>query len=381
MSKQRIYFDHAASTPMPGEVLEVMQAAMAELYGNPSSLHEAGRRARVAIEQARRSVARCLKVTPAEVFFTSGGTEANNAILWECYLHLGVKHFISSPLEHPSVRITLEAIAGQPGAGLHLVDVDALGRVSLDHLDELARRYPGALVSLMHANNEIGNLLPVKAVAEICRDRGCLFHSDTVQTIGKFDMDLPRLGMDFAVGSAHKFHGPKGAGFMIVRQGRPSGPWMTGGSQERNMRAGTENVYGIVGLARALDWMQDSMQENRLWVGRLRNQLLLLLREELPRVGFNGDVDGSCLYGIVNLSLPASLDAVVVLVRLDMEGISVSSGSACSSGSLEPSPVIAALGGDPSRPSLRVSLGKNNTPDEVRRFVEVLRAMVEDSPA
>lgn len=376
MKPPLIYFDNAASTPMPGEVVEVMQACMMEVYGNPSSLHEAGRRARVALEQSRRSVAKCLQVEPSQVFFTSGGTEANNAILWACCKDLDRKHFITSPLEHPSVLNTLESLARHMDARVHFVDVEPDGHIDLAHLSELAEQYPRAVVSLMHANNEIGNLLPVKAVSGICRERELLFHSDTVQTIGKFNFRFREIGLDFAVGSAHKFHGPKGVGFMVVREGLSLKPFVSGGGQERNMRAGTENVYGVVGLARALQWMQDSMEANTFWIKNLRDLLIKSVREELPEVAFNGDALGSCLYTIVNLSLPPRIDAATLLVRLDMEGICVSSGSACSSGSLAGSHVLTALGGDPQRPSLRISLGKNNTSEEVLRFVAVLKEIL-----
>jgi cysteine desulfurase len=373
MKRPLVYFDNAASTPIPGEVVEVMQACMMEVYGNPSSLHEAGRRAKVAVEQSRRSVARCLNVKPSQVFFTSGGTEANNAILWGCCKDLGRKHFITSPLEHPSVLNTLEALVRYMDARIHFVDTGPDGHIDLDHLDELAGQYPGQVVSLMHANNEIGNLLPVKAVTEICRSRKMIFHSDTVQSIGKFQIDFKAMGLDFASGSAHKFHGPKGAGFMVVREGMTFKAFVNGGGQERNMRAGTENVCGIVGMARALEWMQDSMEENVFWVKNLRNILVRALRKEVPEVGFNGDALGSCLYTIVNLSLPARLDADMVLPRLDLEGICASSGSACSSGSAKSSHVLTALGADPGKPSLRISLSKNNSPDEVMYLVQVLK--------
>lgn len=376
MKRSLIYFDNAASTPIPGEVVEIMQACLAEVYGNPSALHEAGRRARIAVEQSRRSVARCLGLKPSEVFFTSGGTESNNAALWGCCKDMGKKHFITSPLEHPSVLNTLESLARHMDARVHFVDLGPDGHIDLDHLDGLAGQYPGQVVSLMHANNEIGNLLPVKDVADICRNHDMLFHSDTVQTIGKFQMDFQVLGMDFASGSAHKFHGPKGAGFLVVREGRHFKPFVSGGGQERNMRAGTENVCGIVGLARALEWMQDSMQENVFWIKNLRSLLLQSLQSEVPGLGFNGDVSGSCLYTIVNLSLPPGLDAEMVLPRLDMEGICVSSGSACSSGSMKGSHVLTAMGADPHRPSLRISLGKNNTTDDVKHLVRVLKDMV-----
>ncbi len=372
MDKQLIYFDHAASTPLDLRVLDVMQRVTRDTFGNPSSVHEAGRRARVALEDARRSIARCLKVTPAEVFFTSGGTEANNAILWGCARDLGCKHFITSPLEHPAVLKPLETIRGLHKVQIHMVKVDALGRVDLDHLAKILQQHPGALVSLMHANNETGTLLPVKAVSKLCQDNGALFHSDTVQTMAKFMMDLRDPNIDFAVASAHKFHGPKGVGFMVIRPGAFFKPYVLGGGQERNMRAGTENLPGIVGMAEALKLAHECMEADQQHIMKLKKACMEELKGRLPAVSFNGDAAGSSLHTILNLSLPADIDPDMLLPRLDMEGICVSSGSACASGTTKGSHVLEALGVDLRRPSLRISFSRYNTLEEVQRLVDVL---------
>ncbi len=370
-----IYFDNAASTPVATEVMKTVTDCMRSTYGNPSSVHEAGRRARVVVEQARRSVAALLKASPSEIFFTSGGTEANNAILWGCCRDLGFKQIVSSPLEHPAVVQTIGALSRQMGVKQHIADIDSKGHVNLDHLAFLLENNKGTVVSLMHANNETGNLLPIREVSELCRQHQALFHSDTVQTIGKFAVDLGRQLMDFAAGSAHKFYGPKGVGFMYVRGGLRLGSLIRGGKQERNLRGGTENVCGIAGMARALELAYERMEEDSRHISHLRQACIGKLRELAPAVVFNGDVDGSSLQTILNLTLPSSLDAGMLMPRLDMEGLCVSAGSACASGSNQGSHVLAAMGVDPGKPSLRLSFGRQNTLAEVEYLVEVLREL------
>ncbi len=372
MDKAMIYLDNAASTPLDGMVLDVMTACQRDIYGNPSSVHGEGRKARVAVEQARRTIAGLMNVSPSEVFFTSGGTEANNAILWGCARDFGHRHFITSRLEHPAVLRPLEVLREAMDIHVHHVEVDPLGHIDTDHLAGLLRRYPGSVVSLMHANNETGNLLPVKAVAALCREHQAPFHSDTVQTAGKFNLDIDNLDIDYAVASAHKFHGPKGAGFMVVRPGKFFKPFITGGTQERNMRAGTENVCGIVGMAKALEVAHERMEEDQVHIAVLKKECIRLLREQIPGVTFNGDAEGSSLHTILNLSLPAGTDAEMLLPKLDIAGICVSSGSACASGTSKGSHVLEALGADPDRPSLRVSFSRYNALDEVATLVKNL---------
>ena len=371
MEKPVIYFDNAATTQPDQAVLDEVIACMREEYGNPSSVHALGRKARVRIEESRRTIARLLNVSPAEIFFTSGGTEANNAILRGCCLGLGYSDVITSPVEHPAVLNPLVCLA-EKGIRVHYLRVDQTGHIDLGHLKELLAEYPHSLVSLMHANNEIGNLLPVKSVASLCAGADALFHSDTVQTVGKLDMDMQKLGMDFAVGSAHKFYGLKGAGFMYVRSGKFFPPYLLGGGQERNMRAGTENIYGIAGMARALELAQQRMDEDQRHCKSLKEACVNLLRKEIPGVHFNGDALGSSLHTILNVSLPASVDAEMLLPGLDIEGICVSSGSACSSGSSQRSHVLETIGVDESVPSLRISFGRHNTMEEVGKLVQVL---------
>ncbi len=370
---QTIYLDNAATTPLFEPVADTMASCMKQVYGNPSSVHGPGRRARVEVENARRTVARLMNVSPSEIFFTSGGTEASNAILWGCLHELHRSHFITSPLEHPAVLQTLEAMVKYGGATFSMVDVDPLGRIDLQHLEVLMNQHPDAVVSLMHANNEIGNLLPVNEVGALCQKYGALFHSDTVQTTGKFLLNLRQLPFDFAVASAHKFHGPKGVGFMYIRQGKFFNPFLTGGGQERNMRAGTENVCGIAGLAMALQLMHDTMEADQQHIRSLKQLLISLVAENIPEATFNGDARGSSIHTIVNIALPQHVDAEMLLPRLDMEGFSVSSGSACASGSTKTSHVLTALGADQNRPSLRVSFSRFNTPQQVQQLVDLLK--------
>lgn len=376
MEKRLIYFDNAASTPMSEGVIAAVYESMRAVYGNPSSVHEQGRRARVLVEQARRSIAKLLRVSPGEIIFTSGGTEANNAILRGCCLDLGYRHFITSRLEHPAVLKCLEALQDSGDAEVHYVDLESNGHIKLEHLAELLAQYFGSLVSLMHANNETGNLLPVNAVSALCRKHKALFHSDTVQTIGKFDVDFSALGMDFAAASAHKFHGPKGVGFMFVRSGHFFEPFIKGGGQERNMRAGTENIHGIVGMAKALEEAHESMTEDMKHIKSLKTDCMHLLKQHIPGIGFHGDAEGSSLHTILNIFLPEGIDAEMLLPALDIEGICVSAGSACASGVSKGSHVLAAMGADGNRPSLRVSFSRYNTPDEVTKLVDVLKRVV-----
>ena len=377
--KPLIYLDNAASTPLREEVLDVMHDCMQHIYGNPSSVHEQGRKAKVVVEQARRSVAGLMGVTPSEIFFTSGGTEAINTLLNRCVADLSRRRFITSRLEHPAVLNCLDQLSAESKIEVHYVENDTKGHINITHLGELLSIHNDAVVALMHANNEIGNLLPVKTVSELCQKHDALFFSDTVQTIGKYQVLLPKLGIDFAVASAHKFHGPKGVGFMYVRSSHPVNSFLRGGGQERNMRAGTENVYGIAGMAKALELSHLQMEADQKHIYGLKQTCISLLREKIQGVQFNGDAEGSSLHTILNVSLPGGLDPEMLLPALDIDGICVSSGSACSSGSIKRSAVLNALNAESGRPSVRVSFSRFNTADEVGYFVDRLRAIYQSS--
>lgn len=373
MSQAIIYLDNAATTPVLPEVADLMYQAMKHNHGNPSSIHQLGRHARVEVEKARRSMAVMLNVQPGEIFFTSGGTEGNNAILAGCARELGRKHFITSRLEHPSVLNMLHALEKHDSCSVSYVNFDSKGILDLHHLEQLLQQTHEPVVTLMHANNEIGNLLPIKEVGNLCKKYDSLFHSDTVQTVGKLALDLQKLPIDFAVMSAHKFHGPKGVGAMYVRAGAGMQPYLVGGAQERNMRAGTENVPGIMGMAKALEVVSGSLDTTFAHISGLRSYLIETLPKEIPGLQFLGDAAGSSLYTILNLALPCKIEPRQLMGLLDLAGICLSTGSACSSGSNKPSAVLLALGMEPLTPNLRISFNRYNTLEEVKKLVKVLK--------
>ena len=371
-----VYLDNAATTRLDPDVLDAMLPLLTEQFGNPSSIHSHGRAVRTAIEKARKTVATLLNTSPAEIFFTSGGTEADNTAIRSSIETYGLVHAITSPLEHHAVLHTLEHLAKHGTVRLSMVNVDEQGHVDFAHLEKLLRSFPRSFVSLMHGNNEIGNLLDMNRVGELCRQYGAIFHSDTVQTMGHFRHDLQSLSVDFIVGAAHKFHGPKGVGFLYVNA-EHSGihPFIYGGSQERNRRGGTENVSGIVGLAKALEIAYRDMDAHRQHITGLKRRMIDQLREKMPDVQFNGDsadVDNS-LYTVLNVSLPASDLSDMLLFSLDIARISASGGSACSSGSNVGSHVLSALPGlDQDRGYVRFSFGKYNTTEEIDYAVDTL---------
>jgi cysteine desulfurase len=373
----KAYLDNAATTRLDPEVLEAMLPLMTEQFGNPSSIHAHGRVVRSAIERARKTVAELLNAAPAEIFFTSGGTEADNTAIRSSIETFGLTHAITSPLEHHAVLHTLEHLAKQGVVQLSLLEVDRQGRPDLEQLEELLRTHPRSLVSLMHGNNEIGNLLELQQVGTLCHEYKALFHSDTVQTMGHYPHDLQQLKTDFIVGAAHKFHGPKGVGFLYVRPGSKIQPFVHGGSQERNMRGGTENVYGIVGLAKALEIAYRDMADHRRHIEQLKEQIKQQLLEKIPGVTFNGlsaDLDQS-LYTVLSVSLPPSDLNDMLLFNLDIAGISASGGSACASGTDVGSHVLTALGVDPERSNVRFSFGKYTTTEEVAYAADQLAAL------
>ncbi|ALW84017.1 cysteine desulfurase [Hymenobacter sedentarius] len=362
-----VYFDNAATTPLDPEVLEAMLPFLSQHYGNPSSLHGPGRQVRAAIENARKTVAHLLNAAPAEISFTSGGTEADNYAAFGSIRTLGLKHAITSPLEHHAVLHPLQAMAKTGEIELHYVRHDAQGRLDLGHLEELLATQPRTFVSLMHANNEIGNLNDIEAIGDICARHQAVFHTDTVQTMGHYRHDVQKLKNQFLVGSAHKFHGPKGVGFLYTRSGMQVSPLIHGGSQERNVRSGTENVYGIVGLAKALEIAIRDLAAHQAHVQGLKDRFIEKLRAEIDDVQFNGlsaQADQS-LYTVLSVSLPLSPINEMLLFNLDISKIAASGGSACTSGAQAGSHVLEALGCDPDRATVRFSMSKMNTAAEV----------------
>jgi cysteine desulfurase len=373
----KVYLDNAATTPIDKDVVAAMVPVLEKQFGNPSSIHGYGREARTVIENARKTVAKYLNVSPSEIFFTSGGTEANNTAITCTIRDLGIKHAITSPIEHHAVLHTLEEHAKLGNIKLSYVELDEKGKVKLDHLEELLKNNPRTFVSLMHANNELGNLLPIKKVGEICAKYDAIFHSDTVQTMGHYTFNLQDINVHFITCAAHKFHGPKGVGFLYINSKVKIHPFIFGGAQERNMRGGTENVYGIVGLAKALQIANEEMTEHQQYIKDLKDYMVEKLREGIPGVEFNGDTLGNSLYTVLNVCLPPTDIAEMLLFNLDINGVAASGGSACSSGSEIGSHVLTALKVNPDRPSVRFSFSKYNTKEEIDYAVEKLKEMFE----
>jgi cysteine desulfurase len=367
-----VYFDNAATTPLHPEVLEAMIEQMRQTHGNPSSIHSAGRAAKAVLEKSRRSIAQLMGCAPSEIFFTSGGTESDNTALSGLIDRGGIRHLISSHIEHHAITHTLEYLGGHRGIPLSWVSVKPDGHISLNHLEELLSASQNALVSLMHGNNEIGNMIDLGVVGQLCKDHGAIFHTDAVQTVGYFPFQLQNMPVDLLSASAHKFNGPKGVGFLYIKAGLQPEPFIHGGAQERQQRGGTENLHSIVGMARALEVACAHMQEKETHIRRLRNRLTGLLREKIPGVSFNGDIEGQSLYTVVNASFPPHPNGEMLLFNLDIQGICASGGSACSSGSQVGSHVLQAIGTDPARHHVRFSLGHQNTPEEVDYVVETL---------
>jgi cysteine desulfurase len=369
----KIYLDNAATTKLDENVLQAMLPYMTEDFGNPSSIHAFGRKTRAAIETARKTVAKLLNVTPAEIFFTSGGTEADNMAIYQSVETFGIKHIISSAIEHHAVEHTIITLEKAGKVKVSWVKIDNKGNVDLDHLEELLKNNERSLVSLMHANNEIGTMLPIEKVGDLCEKYNALFHSDTVQTMGHYKMDLRQMKVHFITCAAHKFHGPKGVGFLYVNHTIKIKPFIHGGAQERNMRGGTENLYGIVGLAKALEICFNEMEEHQRHIMFLKDYMRDELTKTVPGIAFNGETEhDKCLYTVLNCCFPNHPDAEMLLFNLDIAGIAASGGSACSSGSNQGSHVLRGLGIDMTRPSVRFSFSKYNTKEEIDVVVNKL---------
>lgn len=370
----RIYFDNAATTAIDPEVIQEMIQVMQGSYGNPSSIHAHGREVRTLIEKARRTVASLLHVSPAEIFFTSGGTEADNMAIRKGISDYDITHAISSPLEHHAVLHCLEELEKKGQIKLTLLNVDKKGNVDLDQLEDLLKESPRTFVSLMHANNEIGTLLDIERVSSICQQYNALFHCDTVQTMGHYAHDLSKIHIDFITCAAHKLHGPKGVGFLYINHHVKIEPLLYGGAQERNMRGGTENVYGIIGLAKALELAYGQMEEHKEHIQGLKSYMMQQLDKWIPGCHFNGEVEADkSLYTVLNVCFPENDLGDMLLFNLDIEGVSASGGSACSSGSSIGSHVLNAIGAIPNRPSIRFSFSKYNTKEEIDTVVGKLK--------
>ncbi len=374
---KRIYFDNAATTSLDKEVLEVMMPYLTTHFGNPSSIYSYGRETRLAVENARKTVAKILGVHPAEIFFTSGGTESSNTAITAAVRDLGCKRIITSPLEHHATLHTVEHLHSRGEAELSYVKVLPDGHIDLNNLEELlAASNEKTLVTLLHANNEIGNLLSFKKVGELCEKYNAIFHCDTVQTVGHYPFNLKDINVHFISAAGHKFHGPKGVGVLYVNENVKIKPLINGGSQERNMRAGTENIYGIVGFAKALELATDNYEKDSAYILELKKYMHDKLIETVPGVVFNGDVLGKSLYTVLNVGFPRTNKSDMILYNLDINNICVSGGSACTSGANQGSHVIAAIKPDANEVAVRFSFSKENTKEEIDEVIAKLKELI-----
>ena len=380
---RKVYFDSAATTQVRKEVIEKMTQVMSECYGNPSSTHAFGRAAKTLIEQARKDVAKHLNVSAGEIIFTSGGTEADNLAICSSVKDLGVTRIITSRIEHHAVLHTVQEMQDKHNVTVDYVNLKDCGSIDSSHLEELlANSTEKTLVSLMHINNEVGNMLDIKAVAKLCKSHNALFHCDTVQSVGHFKLDFSEIPVDFTAVSAHKFHGPKGVGFAFIRKNSGLKPIIVGGSQERGIRAGTESVHNIVGLSEALNISYANLEEEKAYIKSLKQYFKEQLQEHIPEASLNGgcsDNDNST-YTLLNVCLPiAEEKAVLLLFQLDLNGIACSKGSACQSGSGQASHVLQAILEDDKlkRPSVRFSFSKYNTKEEIDYVIGVLKNFME----
>lgn len=372
----RIYFDNAATTALDKEVLDAMLPYMTTYFGNPSSIYSYGRESRLAIENARKTVAKLLNAHPGEIFFTSGGTESNNTAILSSIRDLGCKHIISSPIEHHAVLHTVEHYGCGDVTHSHVKLLPG-GQVDLKDLErQLAAHKERCLVSLMHANNEIGNLLPIKAVGEICQKFNAIFHSDCVQTVGHYPIDLRKIPVHFISAAGHKFHGPKGVGLLYINDNVKIQPFIFGGGQERNMRSGTENLYGIVGFAKALELAMANYEKDSAYIQSLKTYMIEQLRLHIKGVSFNGDYEGNTLYTVLSVAFPKTEKSEMILFNLDINNICVSGGSACSSGADVGSHVIRAINNNPNLVTVRFSFSKYNTTEEVDAVVRKVKELI-----
>ena len=376
---EKIYLDNAATTRVDPNVVVVMTDCLRKNYGNPSSIHSFGRKSRALIESSRRKIAKLINASPSEIFFTSGGTEADNMAIRGAVRDAGVKNVITSKIEHPAVLNTVINLEKQNKISLHYVDLKESGEINLSHLESLLKNQKKCLVSLMHANNEIGNLLSIEDVSDLCKKYNALFHCDTVQTIAHLPIDVKKTPLDFLVCSAHKFHGPKGVGFLYVNNKINITPLIHGGSQEKNMRGGTEYVYGIVGLAKAMEIAFSKMTLHHEHILKLKRHMISRLNDLIPEITFNGlssNISKS-LYTVLSISIPKFRNSDLLLFNLDLFGIACSGGSACSSGSSKLSHVISEVNKNNDYVVVRFSFCKYNTLQEIDYVVEKLRYLLD----
>lgn len=375
---KHVYLDNASTTAIRAEVIEEMSHLMASVYGNPSSTHALGRSAKSVLETSRKIIASYLKAEAREIIFTSCGTEANNWILRSAAKDLKVQRIITSKVEHHSVLHSAEAVQDEFGIRIEYVDILPNGEISLTHLVKLLSDNMPTLVSLIHVNNETGGMLDLQRVGNICRQHNAYFHTDTVQSIGKFEFDLQSTPVDFLVASAHKFHGPKGIGFAFIRKNISLKPMLYGGEQEKGLRAGTEAVHQIAGMAKALELSYQHLSHEKDHILKLKQYLVKQLDAHFQGYKINGPDQDSGFYNLVNVLLPFHEDKTsMILFHLDMKGVAVSRGSACQSGSIKPSHVLKEILSeeDARKPSLRISFSHYNTENDIDLLIEALKTV------
>jgi cysteine desulfurase len=376
----RVYLDNAATTPIAPEVVDVMVEVMKNDFGNPSSTHFYGRQVKALIETSRRKIATYLNCSASEIIFTSGGTEADNMALFSAVHDLGVKRIISSTIEHHAVGHSVDALVNQNSIVFESVKLDSKGHVDLAHLELLLQNNIPTLVSLMHANNEIATLLPLKEVSSLCKKYGAFFHSDTVQTMGHYSFDLVDLDIDFLTCAAHKFHGPKGVGFLYINKKNKVESLIHGGAQERGLRGGTENVYGIVGLAKAMDLAYEDLTEHQNHIQSLKTYMINELKTQFPSLLFHGETEPSkSLYTVLNVCFPKTDKGGMLLFTLDLKGVAVSGGSACSSGANKGSHVLEGIAADMTRPNARFSFSRYTTKEEIDFALQQVKSSFEQT--
>jgi len=381
VNMKQVYFDNAATTQIRSEVIETMTNSLKNNYGNASSTHSFGRSSKSLIEGVRKDIASYFNVSAGEIVFTSGGTEADNLVLRSAVRDLGVKEIITSRIEHHAILHTIDELVKEYDITVKFVDIDTQGMIDYSNLESLLQSNKKQLVTLMHINNEIGNKLDISRVADLCKSNSALFHSDTVQSVGHYTLDLQEIPIDFLAASAHKFHGPKGVGFCFVRKGLGLKPLIFGGEQERGYRAGTESVHNIVGLGESLKLAYENLDKESAYVKGLKEYFISKIYKELPGVAFNGcseDMENST-YTLVNMRLPVSEEkSAMLLFQLDLKGIACSKGSACQSGATSNSHVLAQILSpeELQKPSVRFSFGIYNTKEEIDYAVEVLKELI-----
>jgi cysteine desulfurase len=373
----KVYLDNAATTPIAPEIIEMMSQMMKTHFANPSSVHSFGRESKIIVESARKRIAKLLNTSPGSIFFTSGGTEADNMAI-KCAIHdHKITHAITSKISHQAVLYPLQDLDKVGVIKLSYIDIDKDGAVSLSHLKELLKDNSRTFVSIMHANNEIGTLEDLKQIGEICKEYNAIFHSDTVQTIGHYPFNMQDLNVDFMAASAHKFHGPKGVGFIYISENIKIKPLIRGGGQERNMRAGTENIYGIAALAMAMEMAYEHLEEEVKYIKGLKKYMIEKLQTEIEDVQFYGkctDIENS-LYTVLSCHFPETDIAEMLLFNLDILGVACSGGSACASGGSKGSHVLTEIAPNSKRPGIRFSFSKYNTKEDIDFTVAKLKEL------